>query len=198
MPITSSLISEAIRLSLFLLMLTSCQSQDDGQRELAQKPNIIFIMSDQQRYDAIRRVQHELSAFDGKLKIRTPNLDRLSREGAYFRTAYTQCPICGPARTTLRTGCTIERTGIQSNPLPASDYKRNPKLFQNKITKLNGLDQIFVEDHGYKSEYYGKWHLPPSLYKRRDGSSRVVQYNDYDYKTGAFSFRDAANWQEML
>jgi arylsulfatase A-like enzyme len=154
-------------------------------------------MTDQQRYDAIRRVQDELLTYDAKLKIRTPNLDRLSREGAYVRTAYTQSPVCGPARTTLRTGCTIERTGVQTNPLDDSVNGLNPKLFQNKINQLEGLDQILVEDHGYVSEYYGKWHLPSRLYDRRDGSSRAVESNDYDYYTGAFSFKDA-NGQDML
>jgi arylsulfatase A-like enzyme len=61
-------------------------------------PNaIILIMTDQQPFDAIP---------DGRLKIRTPNLDKLSERGGHFRNAYTQSV---PARTTLRTGCTFER-----------------------------------------------------------------------------------------
>jgi arylsulfatase A-like enzyme len=154
-------------------------------------------MTDQQRYDSIRRVQNELSAYKGKLKIRTPNLDRLSREGAYVRTAYTQCPVCGPARTSLRTGCTIERTGVQTNPLEDEVNSRNSKLFQDKIDQLEGLDQILVEDHGYVAEYYGKWHIPSRLYHHRDGSSPVVQSNDYDYSKGTFSFEDVP-WEGML
>eukprot|EP00591_Stephanopyxis_turris_P012122 CAMPEP_0195530066 /NCGR_PEP_ID=MMETSP0794_2-20130614/32811_1 /TAXON_ID=515487 /ORGANISM="Stephanopyxis turris, Strain CCMP 815" /LENGTH=50 /DNA_ID=CAMNT_0040661479 /DNA_START=134 /DNA_END=283 /DNA_ORIENTATION=- len=50
-------------------------------------------MTDQQRFDTIRRVQDDLSSYDGKLKIRTPNLDRLSLQGAHFKNAYTQCPV---------------------------------------------------------------------------------------------------------
>ena len=162
-----------------------------------QKPNILFIMTDQQRYDSIRRVQNELSAYKGKLKIRTPNLDRLSREGAYVRTAYTQCPVCGPARTSLRTGCTIERTGVQTNPLDDEVNRRNSKLFQDKIDQIEGLDQILVEDHGYVAEYYGKWHIPSRLYHHRDGSSLVVQSNDFDYSRGTFSFKDEP-WERKL
>ncbi|KAI2488781.1 arylsulfatase [Fragilaria crotonensis] len=154
-------------------------------------------MTDQQRYDSIRRVQDELAAYEGKLKIRTPNLDRLSREGAYIRTAYTQCPVCGPARTSLRTGCTIERTGVQTNPLEDKVNRRNSKLFQDKIDQLEGLDQILVEDHGYVAEYYGKWHIPSRLYHHRDGSSPVVESNDYDYSRGTFSFEDDP-WNRKL
>jgi arylsulfatase A-like enzyme len=93
----------------------------------------LFLITDQQRYDAIGRVQHELAAYNGTLKVRTPNLDRLSQDGAYVRTVYTQCPVCGPARTSLRTGCTIERTGVQTNPLTDNVNNLNRKLFQEKI-----------------------------------------------------------------
>ena len=170
--------------------------ENDFQRP---KPNILFIMTDQQRYDAIRRVQDELSSYDGKLKIRTPNLDRLSREGAYVRKAYTQCSVCGPARVSLRTGCTIERSGVQTNDL-ADDAQLgtiNPQLFHEKIQKLEGLDQILVEDHGYLSEYYGKWHMPERLYHSRDGSSRVVTYNNYNHPEAAFEFKPVS-WGRML
>jgi arylsulfatase A-like enzyme len=157
-------------------------------------------MTDQQRFDAIRRVQDELSAYNGMHKIRTPNLDRLSTQGAYFRTAYVQSPVCGPSRTSIRTGCTIERTGVQTNPLTNEENLRIKRLFQDKIDKLEGLDQILVENHGYVSEYYGKWHIPSSLYYQRTNASELaVQYNDYNYDgNGSFRFRDNDSWASLL
>jgi arylsulfatase A-like enzyme len=185
---SSTLYPLFVTLWLSLLVRTSSQSQ---------KPNVLFLLTDQLRFDAIGRVQDELSAYTGSLKIRTPNLDRLSREGAYFRTVYTQCPVCGPARTSLRTGCTIERTGVQTNPLSDAENRQNPKLFQDKIDQLESLDQILVEDRGYLSEYYGKWHLPERLYHHRDGGPLAVQYNDYDYSDDASTFSNKT-WTKLF
>jgi hypothetical protein len=114
------------------------------------RPNILFIMADQMRYDMIRAVQDELPQYNNAFKISTPNLDRLKQQGAYFRNVYCQCAVCAPARATLRTGCTIERTGIQHNDL-TTEYMNGP-LFQDRVEKLQGLDQILVEKLGYVSE----------------------------------------------
>ena len=66
------------------------------------RPNLIFIMTDQQRYDA-------LSYAGNNPILQTPNMDRIAREGVHFENAYTQCPVCGPARTSLLTGCVTLR-----------------------------------------------------------------------------------------
>ena len=59
-------------------------------------PNIIFIQTDQHRYDCIAGHGHPL--------VRTPNLDRLIREGATFSHAFCASPVCRPARASLMTG----------------------------------------------------------------------------------------------
>lgn len=60
-------------------------------------PDILFIMTDQQRFDTIAAL--------GNWHIYTPNLDRLVRRGTSFSNVYATCPICIPARYTIRTGC---------------------------------------------------------------------------------------------
>jgi len=60
------------------------------------RPNIILLMADQFRGDCI--------GADGNRAIHTPNLDRLAREGARFRCAYSSMPTCTPARSGLLTG----------------------------------------------------------------------------------------------
>lgn len=67
------------------------------------------------RFDAIRFVQEQMDIYKDKLKIDTPNLDRLAQEGVYFPTAYSEASMCVPARATLRTGCTMQRTGMLGN-----------------------------------------------------------------------------------
>jgi arylsulfatase A-like enzyme len=152
------------------------------------RPNILLLMTDQQRFDTIRYVQDELSQYDNFFKIDTPNMDKLLVEGAYFKNAYCQCAVCAPARTTLRTGCTIERTGVQHNDL-AEEYV-NGYLFQERVESLESIDQILVDNYGYISEYYGKWHMPDLLYKSKiDPTQSVVRMNDYDYEEHDFYFK---------
>ena len=63
----------------------------------ATRPNILFVMTDQQRFDTIAAL--------GNTHIHTPNLDRLVKRGLAFTNAYSTCPVCVPARYTVRTGC---------------------------------------------------------------------------------------------
>jgi arylsulfatase len=76
----------------------------------ATRPNILFIMTDQQRFDTIAAL--------GNSHIYTPNLDRLVRRGISFSNAYATCPICIPARYTIRTGCEPVTTRSFSNAIP--------------------------------------------------------------------------------
>ena len=55
------------------------------------KPNIIFIFTDQQRFDTC-------GCYGQKLDI-TPNLDKMAKEGVLFQHAFTNQPVCGPARS---------------------------------------------------------------------------------------------------
>ncbi len=59
-------------------------------------PNVLWICTDQQRYDTIGAL--------GNPHVRTPNLDRLVRDGVAFTHAYCQSPICTPSRASFLTG----------------------------------------------------------------------------------------------
>jgi arylsulfatase A-like enzyme len=105
-------------------------------------PNILVIMTDQQRWDALR--------YSGANDIiKTPNLDKLAATGAYFSQACSPCPVSGPARTSILTGRLTEKTGIRTNG--DSD--------DNKACEYKTFDQILVAN-GYVAEYYGKFHSP--------------------------------------
>jgi arylsulfatase len=73
----------------------------------AKPPNVLFIMTDQQRYDTIAAL--------GNPHIYTPNFDRLVARGVTFTNGYSTCPVCVPARATIRTGCEPPTTGIYGN-----------------------------------------------------------------------------------
>ena len=70
-------------------------------------PNILFVMTDQQRFDTIASLGHSLA--------RTPNLDRLVQRGVACTNAYSSCPVCVPARYSLMTGCEPSQTSWLSN-----------------------------------------------------------------------------------
>ena len=71
------------------------------------KKNLLFIMTDQQQYKAL--------SLAGNSVLKTPNLDRLAEGGAYFTNAYTPMAVCGPARSSILTGMTVENTGVNTN-----------------------------------------------------------------------------------
>lgn len=150
------------------------------QSSAVEKPNLVFILTDQHRFDAIGREQQEAN-IPKQSRIRTPNLDRLSREGAYFRAAYTHCPICVPARTSLLTGRTIENTGVRSNFGKSEEEIHRAGVDAGfKIPKLRTFDEILAQDHGYVAEYYGKWHTTES--------KGYVYDNDLTANNGQFAW----------
>jgi len=107
----------------------------------APKKNLLFIMTDQQSYNAL--------SYAGNPVLQTPNLDRLAQQGAYFKNAYTPVAVCCPARTSILTGHTAENTGIRNNN---AYFDADPNAMS-----MPTFDEILTQ-YGYRAEYYGKWH----------------------------------------
>ncbi|NCO34956.1 MAG: arylsulfatase [Armatimonadetes bacterium CG2_30_59_28] len=101
------------------------------------KPNILFILSDQQRWDTC-------GCYGQPLHI-TPHLDRMATDGVRFENAFTCQPVCGPARACLQTGKYATEIGCHTN------HKRLP----SDGTTLSNL----LSGNGYEAGYIGKWHL---------------------------------------
>jgi arylsulfatase len=113
------------------------------------RPNILYIMTDQQRFDTIAAL--------GNDEIYTPNLDRLTRRGLTFTNAYSTCPVCVPARYTIRTGCEPPTTRVftngRSDPAPGQaetmEGRCGPYLART------------LRDRGYRTFGIGKFHTQP-------------------------------------
>jgi len=102
------------------------------------RPNVLWICTDQQRWDTIRAL--------GATAAQTPNLDRLVAEGTAFTRAYCQSPICTPSRASFLTGM---------YPI-AHQVQRNGNIgFPDHLTLL---PQVF-RDAGYRTGLIGKLHL---------------------------------------
>ena len=101
-------INKAIIKTFLLFIWISVHAMSFGAGgETEKRPNLLIIMTDQQRFDAL--------SFAGNTVLETPNLDRLGKEGAWFRNAYTPCAVCAPARASILTGCRVANTGVISN-----------------------------------------------------------------------------------
>ena len=92
-------------------MIATIASLEECYIRYMSKPNILFIMTDQQRFDTIGELGNE--------HIYTLNLDRLVQRGFAFTNAYSTCPVCVTARYTIRTGCEPPTTRVFSNGIAA-------------------------------------------------------------------------------
>ncbi|MGY8653367.1 MAG: sulfatase family protein [Verrucomicrobiia bacterium] len=101
------------------------------------RPNIVFIFSDDHAYQAISAYGHGLN--------KTPNIDRIAREGMLFKECYVNNSICGPQRAVIQTGKYSHLNGFVRNG-----------------NKFNGHQQTFpklLQQVGYQTAVVGKWHL---------------------------------------
>ncbi len=121
------------------------------------RPNIIFVFSDQQRYDSL--------GCTGNPVLKTPALDRLASEGMLFRQAFSSCPICSPYRGQILTGRYSHCNGV-----PDNEYE----MSHDQTT----LAQAFG-GAGYRTAYVGKWHLGYGPYtpEKRYGFDYMAAYN---------------------
>ena len=103
------------------------------------RPNIIMIMTDQQRFDALGCVNPH---------VITPGIDSLAREGILFDQAVCQCPMCVPSRNSLMFGMYPSQTGVRSNAGALLDESRLPAV---------PLPQL-LHDAGYFCAGFGKTH----------------------------------------
>ncbi len=119
------------------LIYHSCQEAVSEAR--SSRPNILFI--------AIDDLNDWVGCLAGHPQIKTPNIDRLAREGVLFANAHCQSPICNPSRTSLLTGLRPSSTGIYG----LSPWIRDVDSLQDITT----LPQFFSQN-GYKTYSTGK------------------------------------------
>ena len=112
-----------------------------------QSPNIVFICTDQQRFDSL--------GCNGNQHAATPHLDGLAADGVRFTRHNTPCPICSPSRATLFTGL----------------YPRHHKLTVNGMALDSEIPTLpaMLSQAGYRTYGIGKHHLQPILAPDRFG-----------------------------
>ena len=109
------------------------------------RPNFLFVVTDDQRYDAMSVVQREQGERARFPWFATPNMDRLAAEGIRFRNAFVVSSLCSPSRAAFLTGRYNHFNGIANNATPF------PLASVTHATLLH--------DAGYTTAYIGKWHM---------------------------------------
>ena len=148
------------------------------------QPNVVVIFCDDLGYG-------DLGCF-GHPSIRTPNLDRLSREGQKWTQFYAAASVCTPSRAALMTGRLPIRSGIMS--------AKRRVLFPNSGGGIPASELTLAEilrDVGYATGCVGKWHLghlPPFLPTNNgfDTYFGIPYSNDMDAQKGSPSYRKEA------
>lgn len=105
-----------------------------AQNETTQRKNVIVIVTDDQRYDALGVAGNDV--------VKTPNLDKLATDGTYFKNAFVATPICCASRANILTGQFSRTNGV-------------PDFF-NPI-KLETTYPAILRDNGYYTGFIGKW-----------------------------------------
>lgn len=156
---------------------------------MADRPNILWYCSDQQRFDTIAAL--------GNPHIHTPRLDAFLAEGLAFTHAFCQAPICSPSRASFLTGMYPSVANVNGN-----GYAEFPRHYQDRL-----ITHVLAQT-GYDCGLVGKLHLASAAHgqeKRVDDGYRFVQYShshkgptEYGHDYAEWLRRQGANPEELM
>ncbi|WP_372917805.1 sulfatase-like hydrolase/transferase, partial [Salegentibacter sp.] len=122
-------------------LLFSCkQKQEESKEESPERPNIVFIMTDDHATQAISAYGHPVSQL-----APTPNIDRIAQNGVKFNNNFCTNSICGPSRAVILTGKHSHING----------FRMNGDVFDGSQATL----PKYLKEVGYQTALVGKWHL---------------------------------------
>jgi arylsulfatase A-like enzyme len=130
------------RASVWLLTVLACAAPLHAAER---KPNFIFLIADDHRWDAMGAVQKEHGENARYPWFETPSMDRLAAGGVRFRNAFITHSICSPGRAGFLTGQYTHTNGVMDNGTPFPE---------NSVTHAT-----LLRDAGYHTAYFGKWHM---------------------------------------
>lgn len=141
-------------LSLFVTLLVLGATQPGFAAAPSPHPNVIVILTDDQRWDAMSCAGHPY--------LKTPRLDQLAREGVHFRNAFCTTSLCSPCRATILSGVYAHRHGVTNN---FTEYPVDLPSFPRQLQQA-----------GYTTAYIGKWHMGENNDGKRPGFDHFVTH----------------------
>jgi arylsulfatase len=169
-PLVVNVAIHFVMVTVWLSGLVRVHASDDEPT----KPNILFIMTDQHRWDCI--------GANGNDTIKTPNIDRLAADGANFTHFFVQAPVCVPSRASFFTGRYphSHRNRVNYTPLD-----RGEVMMQNRLRKA-----------GYETATVGKLHYyPPTTIEAQRTGFDAVELHDAVPSLDRFS--DFIAWRKQ-
>jgi len=107
------------------------------------RPNFVFFMTDDQRWDAM--------SCAGNTILQTPNMDRIAEEGAHFQNMFVTTSLCSPSRASILTGKYSHNHGVTIN-----DQQRD----EGRLSLDHIIFPEMLQQAGYETAFIGKWHMP--------------------------------------
>jgi len=152
----------------------------------AKRPNIVFMLSDDQAWNGLSVPMHPNVAGSKGEAFRTPNLEKLAAQGMRFSAAYAPSPVCSPTRISLQTG----KSPAQLHWTKAAPAVDGQKLIEPRLIKQLSTSEVTIGEllrgSGYATAHYGKWHIG-------GGGPAQHGYDESDGDTGnehAYQFKD--------
>jgi N-acetylglucosamine-6-sulfatase len=124
---------------IFESLLIGCNQQtaETEKPDARARPNIIFVLTDDHRFDAM--------GFMGHPFLETPNMDKMAKEGIHFNRALVTTSLCSPSRASIFSGMYAHKHGVVNNYNPVD-------------TTLKFFPE-YLEESGYNTAFIGKWHM---------------------------------------
>lgn len=146
--------------SLGLLLITSAEVIPVPDAVVAEKiegaepRNVVFILSDDHRYDAMGFMGHPLA--------RTPHMDAMARDGVHLKNAFVSTSLCSPSRASILTGLYTFRHRVIDNQRP--------------VPKGTLFFPQYLQEAGYATAFIGKWHMGHAHDEPRPGFDYWVSF----------------------
>ncbi|MEX0718378.1 MAG: sulfatase [Planctomycetaceae bacterium] len=129
----------ALVLAIAISAFAEDEAAPDGRARSIRTPNIVVVLVDDLRWDELGCAGHPFA--------KTPHIDRVAREGAMFRNAFSATPLCSPSRASLLTGLHSAKHGIIDNTARSEQSK-----------ELATFPRL-LDSGGYRTAFIGKWHM---------------------------------------